>query len=247
MDWSNEMVHCGAVGWRVLSLDREDAIPSGSLPMHFVIPKSISEIDYVKLANCFRNGRAAIWVYSLENAALVRMAELMPTITDTRQENAILEIVRKCDPLMRQPHLMELSKLLPSNNDVQISYTKLRDLFTPDSTRQFMVRWVENGKNWFLLFILSFYFHFIATRCAILCAIGQNVLVAVCFPVPKIREFGGNEDARRTNSRTAGKWWSRHVLCDIESDTNHAGSEISNNERFRVAHSKGLGSAWSSV
>lgn len=144
IDWSCELSRCGAVNWRVLSLDHEDAIPSGSLPMHFVIPRSVSETDYMKIANSFRNGRAAIWVYSLGSASLVRLAELMPTITDTRQENVILEIVRKCDPLMQQPFVMELSKCLPSNQDVQISYTKLRDLFTPDSTRQFMVRKIQN-------------------------------------------------------------------------------------------------------
>lgn len=138
-DWSCELTRCGATGWRVLSLDRDDCMPSGSLPTHFVIPRSISEVDYLKLAECFRGGRTAIWVYSLENASLVRMAELMPTITDTRQENTILEIVRKCDPLMRQPFIMELSKCLPNIHDVQISFTKLRDLFTPDSTRHFMV------------------------------------------------------------------------------------------------------------
>lgn len=139
IDWSCELNRCGAINWRVLSTDHDDAIPSGSLPMHFVIPRSISEVDYIKLSNSFRNGRAAIWVYSLGNVSLVRLAELMPTITDTRQENLVLEIVRKCDPQMRSPFIMELSKCLPSNNDVQISYTKLRDLFTPDTTRQFMV------------------------------------------------------------------------------------------------------------
>lgn len=141
IDWSCELSRCGAVNWRVLSLDHEDAIPGGTLPVHFVIPRSsiISEADYTKLSNSFRNGRAAVWVYSLGNVSLVRMAELMPTITDTRQENAILEIVRKCDPMMRQPLIIELSKCLPTNQDVQISYTKLRELLTPDSTRLFMV------------------------------------------------------------------------------------------------------------
>lgn len=140
IDWSCELNRCGAVNWRVLSMDHEGAIPSGTLPMHFVIPRSISEIEYVKIANSFRNARAAVWVFSLGNVSLVRMAELMPTITDTRQENMILEIVRKCDPMTIQPLVMELSKNLPSNQDVQASYIKLRDLLTPDSTRQFMVR-----------------------------------------------------------------------------------------------------------
>lgn len=140
IDWSTELARCGATGWRVLSVEREDNIPSGSLPMHYVIPRSILESDYSNLSHCFRNNRSAIWVYSLDNASLVRMAELIPTITDTRQENTMLEIVRKCDPLMKQPYIMELSKCLPSIQDVAISYTKLRELCTPESTRQFMVR-----------------------------------------------------------------------------------------------------------
>lgn len=147
IDWSTELTRCGATGWRVLSLEREDNIPSGSLPMHFVIPRSVTEIDYLKLSNCFRNGRSAIWVYSIENASLVRMAELMPTITDTKQENTMLEIVRKCDPMMRQPYIMELSKCLPSIQDIAISYTKLRDLCTPESTRMFMVRVPEKRSD----------------------------------------------------------------------------------------------------
>lgn len=114
-------------------------MPGGTLPSHYVIPSMIPESDYSRLANSFRNGRAAIWVFGLGDVSLVRMAELMPTITDTAQENIMLENVRKCDPRTQQPHLMELSKCLPSNQDVQISYNKLRDLFTPDSTRHFLV------------------------------------------------------------------------------------------------------------
>lgn len=70
------------------------------------------------------------------------MAELIPTISDTKQENTMLELVRKCDPLMRQPYIMELSKCLPSIQDVYVSYLKLKDLCTPDSTRQFMVIYI---------------------------------------------------------------------------------------------------------
>lgn len=140
MDWICELNRCGAMKWHVLSLDHEDTIPSGSLPMHFVIPRDLTESDYTTIANSFRSGRAAIWVFSLGNVSLVRLAELLPTITDTRQENRMLAIVQKCDPAMQEPFIMELNKCLPNNQDVQISYTKLRDLFTPESTRQFMVK-----------------------------------------------------------------------------------------------------------
>lgn len=62
IDWSHELIRCGATGWRVLSIEREDNIPMGTMPMHFVIPKSVSDIDYLKLSNFFRNTRTAIWV-----------------------------------------------------------------------------------------------------------------------------------------------------------------------------------------
>lgn len=63
----------------------------------------------------------------------------MPTITDTKQENQMLELVRKCDPLMKQPYIMELGKLLPSIQEVYLSYVKLKELCTSDSFRNFMV------------------------------------------------------------------------------------------------------------
>lgn len=165
MDWSHELLRCGATGWRVLSREREDNIPERTLPMHYVIPKTVTEIEYIKLAESFNRSRAAIWVsffnlkstfyyyprqamksifylqvYSLENASLIRMAELIPTITDTKQENKMLELVRKCDPIMKQPYIMELNKVLPSIQEVQASFVKLRELCTPDCTRQFMVQ-----------------------------------------------------------------------------------------------------------
>lgn len=63
-DWSHEIIRCGATGWRVLAIEREDNIPSGSLPLNFVIPKHVSETEYMKMSNFFRNSRAAIWVTS---------------------------------------------------------------------------------------------------------------------------------------------------------------------------------------
>lgn len=67
------------------------------------------------------------------------MASLLDTIGDTTVENRMLESVRKCDPQRRQPHLVELEKILPSVQDVYHSYIKLRELCAPESDRIFMV------------------------------------------------------------------------------------------------------------
>uniref|UniRef100_A0A182SEH1 Myotubularin phosphatase domain-containing protein n=1 Tax=Anopheles maculatus TaxID=74869 RepID=A0A182SEH1_9DIPT len=79
-------------------------------------------------------------VWGFKDAALVRLAELNPDITNTTVENILLEHVRRCDPQKRQPRLLELYKILPSIQDVNLSYIKLRDLCTPDGDQQFMVR-----------------------------------------------------------------------------------------------------------
>lgn len=94
-------------------------------------------------------------MFSLKSASLIRMAELLPTITDTKDENQMLECIRSCDSQRRQPHLMELSKCLPSIQDVLMSYSKLRELCTPDSPRQFMV----------ILFFVVFLFYYSCLKC----------------------------------------------------------------------------------
>lgn len=43
----------------------------------------------------------------------------------------MLENVRKSHPQRRQPVLLDLSKDFPSPRDVQISYTKFRELCAP--------------------------------------------------------------------------------------------------------------------
>lgn len=74
---------------------------------------------------------------SSKGAALVRMADLFPTITDRTQENIMLEHIRKSHPEKRQPYIIDLTKDCPSPKEVQISYLKLRELCAPESTRQF--------------------------------------------------------------------------------------------------------------
>nr|XP_040239839.2 myotubularin-related protein 10-B [Anopheles coluzzii] len=146
-DWFQELERCNATGgWRVYSKDCR--VSSSSLPMHFVVPKHLSDVDYDNISKSFRNNRSAIWVWGLKDASLVRLAELNPDITNTTVENILLEHVRRCDPQKRQPRLLELYKILPSIQDVNLSYMKLRDLCTPDNDQQFMV---QDGRFYSLL------------------------------------------------------------------------------------------------
>ncbi|XP_055600129.1 myotubularin-related protein 10 [Uranotaenia lowii] len=139
IDWLNEIKRCSAeAGWRVFSKDKMDM--DSTLPMNYVVPKHLADMEYFNISRSFRNCRSAIWVWGIEDAALVRMAELSPEIASSTIENTMLEHVRKCDPQKRAPHLMELSKLLPGIQEVNESYLKLRKLCVPENDREFMAQ-----------------------------------------------------------------------------------------------------------
>uniref|UniRef100_A0A182YN08 Myotubularin phosphatase domain-containing protein n=1 Tax=Anopheles stephensi TaxID=30069 RepID=A0A182YN08_ANOST len=156
LDWFQELERCNATGgWRVYSKDCR--VSNSSLPMHFVVPKHLSDVDYENISKSFRNNRSAIWVWGFKDAALVRLAELNPDVTNTTVENILLEHVRRCDPQKRQPRLLELYKILPSIQDVNLSYMKLRDLCTPDGDQQFMAQdsrfYTLLEKSYWLLYV----------------------------------------------------------------------------------------------
>lgn len=73
------------------------------------------------------------------------MAELNPEIASSTIENTMLEHVRRCDPSKKPIHLMELTKLLPSIQDVNLSYLNLRKLCIPENDREFMVSYLNAG------------------------------------------------------------------------------------------------------
>lgn len=135
-DWVSELHRCGAStkDWRVLYIDNETSLPGNSMPMSYVIPKDITDEDYLQTAHTFRGERNAIWVYQYESASLIRMAELADK-TDSRMENVVIERVRACHPTKRQPYIMDLTK--PTLQIINASYQKLRQLCTPDSPKTF--------------------------------------------------------------------------------------------------------------
>ncbi|XP_017061620.1 myotubularin-related protein 10-B [Drosophila ficusphila] len=146
-DWARELIRCGATEWQVVSSASvqllQNPLQAGkyTVPPHFVIPKSCSVDRFLDLSRAFCDSRAAFWVYSYGNsAALVRLAELQPAAQqDTKSENVMLELVRKCDA-ERQLRLLQLTDRLPSIQDVLRSYQKLRRLCTPETPEKFMLQ-----------------------------------------------------------------------------------------------------------
>ncbi|XP_017086942.2 myotubularin-related protein 10-B [Drosophila bipectinata] len=147
-DWARELIRCGATEWQVVSsasvklLQNPLHVGKYTVPPHFVIPKSCTVDRFLDLSRAFCDSRAAFWVYSYgeKAASLVRLAELQPAAQqDTKSENIMLELVRKCEG-GRHLKLMQLTDQLPSTQDVLRAYQKLRRLCTPETPEKFMLQ-----------------------------------------------------------------------------------------------------------
>jgi myotubularin-related protein 10/11/12 len=145
-DWNHEMERCGVSSqngpWRVL--ERKSPGPDG-LPRCFVIPRHLTDEKYIDLCKSFRCKRAAVWVWSLGNASLLRMADLLPELLNNPKEvmsydNLMLEHIRLCGDARTAPKCVELTKGLPSIQDVYQSYVRLRTLCSPISDRELMTQ-----------------------------------------------------------------------------------------------------------
>lgn len=147
-EWKNEMVRTGCKGWRLTYLNQRFHL-SSTLPELFVVGKDVSDDQINVAAQHFRCNRPPLWCWSNKSgAALVRMADIIPTVSDRKQENAMLESVRKSHPRKTPPTVIDLTKDVPSPRDIEHSYIKLRDLCAPDSVRQF---WYQDNHYYSLL------------------------------------------------------------------------------------------------
>lgn len=143
-DWARELIRCGATEWQVVSTD---ALPQlqhqriqgkYTLPPNFVIPKCCAIDRFLDQSRAFCDSRSAFWVYGYGCAALLRMAELKPSVQDTKVENITLELVRKCHPEKKSPRILQLTERLPSIQDVQRAYLKFRRICTAEGPQQFL-------------------------------------------------------------------------------------------------------------
>lgn len=147
-DWIQELERCGISyqtgAWRVLTM--EHAASENALPKHFVVPRHLTDSEYFGLCESFRCKRAAIWVWGIGNASLVRMADLLPDLLSNPKEvtpskdSLMLEHIRICAKLKSSPRCLELTKGLPSIQDVFQSYIKLRALCAPVSDRELTIQ-----------------------------------------------------------------------------------------------------------
>ncbi|KAK4308310.1 hypothetical protein Pmani_019991 [Petrolisthes manimaculis] len=113
-------------------------IPDFQLPSVLVVPRDLLDAQLEASAQHFQGTRPPVWCWgAMPGAALVRMAQISPGITDKQQENRMMGLVHRCHPKKLEPTILDLDQILPSLKDIQISYLKLKELHTPDDPGQF--------------------------------------------------------------------------------------------------------------
>lgn len=82
-----------------------------SLSQYVIVPASVTDSQLTDAARHFQGNRPPVWSWTnVYGAALVKMSELLPTITERRQENIMFENVRKSHPQKMPPVVIELNK-----------------------------------------------------------------------------------------------------------------------------------------
>ncbi|XP_017786863.1 PREDICTED: myotubularin-related protein 10-B-like, partial [Nicrophorus vespilloides] len=132
-DWRKDLTRCKAKKWRISDVNKNFSVTL-HMPEYLVVPETITNSQISTAARDFRNEGFPVWVWGTEHAALVRMPDLLPSLTDRVQENILITQVHKSHP-RTQPIIVDLSRDCPTPKEVQSSYSKLKNLCTPDSVR----------------------------------------------------------------------------------------------------------------
>lgn len=91
----------------------------------------MTDTQLVEAAKYFQGNRPPVWSWtSVHGAALVKMSELLPTITERMQENIMFENVRKSHPQKIPPIVIELNKEI-NVKLITASYAKFTNLCLP--------------------------------------------------------------------------------------------------------------------
>ncbi|XP_071447286.1 myotubularin-related protein 10-B [Hetaerina americana] len=140
-DWLAELQRAKCLGWRISTVNQNFRM-SPNLPQYIIIPSEVSDEVYAKASKDFQGNFPPVWCWgSPKGAALLRMGDIDPNITERDQENLMLEKVRRSHPNLQKPTIIDL-QVLSSPKDVQNSFIKLRELCIPETVRQF---WVQDN------------------------------------------------------------------------------------------------------
>ncbi|XP_076237687.1 myotubularin-related protein 10-B [Calliopsis andreniformis] len=151
-DWHNELERTMTNEeirkfWR-LSTANVDFKLCRSLSRYIIAPACITDSQLMDAAKHFQGNRPPVWSWSsTHGAALVKMSELSPLVTNRMQENIMFENVRKSHPQKMPPVVLELNKQV-NVKLIKRAFSKFASLCSPENIRQF---WLQDNNFYSLV------------------------------------------------------------------------------------------------
>ncbi|CAH7333861.1 myotubularin-related protein 10 [Phodopus roborovskii] len=143
-DWDREIKRTGASGWRVCSIN-EGYMISTCLPEYFVVPSSLADQDLKIFSHSFVGRRMPFWCWSHSNgSALVRMALIKDVLQQRKIDQRICNAITKSHPQRSDVYKLDLDKTLPSIQEVQAAFVKLKQLCVNEPFEETEEKWLSS-------------------------------------------------------------------------------------------------------
>lgn len=167
-DWDREVKRTGASGWRVCALN-EGYMVSTCLPEYFVVPSSLADQDLRTLSHSFVGRRMPLWCWSHSNgSALVRMALVRDALQQRKIDQRICNAVTKSHPQRSDVYKSDLDKTLPSVQETQAAFVKLKQLCVNEPFEETEEKWLSSleSTRW-LEYVRAFLKHSVELVCVL--------------------------------------------------------------------------------
>ncbi|XP_058150813.1 myotubularin-related protein 10 isoform X2 [Dasypus novemcinctus] len=143
-DWDREMKRTGASGWRVCSIN-EGYMVSTCLPEYFVVPSPLADQDLKIFSHSFVGRRVPLWCWSHPNgSALVRMALIKDVLQQRKIDQRICNAITKSHPQRSDVYKSDLDKTLPSIQEIQAAFVKLKELCVNEPFEETEEKWLSS-------------------------------------------------------------------------------------------------------
>ncbi|XP_041082933.1 myotubularin-related protein 10 [Polyodon spathula] len=159
-DWDREIKRTGGSEWRVCSIN-ESYVISLSLPEYFVVPVSLADQDLKQFSVFFTGQRIPLWCWNHPNgSALVRMSSIKDMVQQRKLDQRICNAVTRSHPQRNDVYKSDLDKSLPTIQDVQAAFVRLKHICVIDPFEESDEKWLSSmeSTHW-LEYVRSFLKH----------------------------------------------------------------------------------------
>ncbi|RXM30071.1 Myotubularin-related protein 10 [Acipenser ruthenus] len=159
-DWDREIKRTGGSEWRVCSIN-ESYVISLSLPEYCVVPVSLADQDLKQFSIFFTGQRIPLWCWNHPNgSALVRMSTIKDMVQQRKLDQRICNAITRSHPQRSDVYKSDLDKSLPTIQDVQAAFVRLKHICVIDPFEESDEKWLSSmeSTHW-LEYVRSFLKH----------------------------------------------------------------------------------------